>query len=83
MSVTAATVQVEDYRVDYTVSSLSDVTVPISNAALLKSLIVSAAPVAELSQALVVPLVELKLQYLLQRLPKFPASMVCYMTYQP
>lgn len=74
--ISVTTVTDGEYRVDYTMSNLSEVTSPLKSVEHLRSLIVKGTSVHELSLALVQPIVDLKLQYLLRRLPSFPQNMV-------
>lgn len=74
--ISVTTVTAGDYRVDYTMSNLSEVTSPLKSIEHLRSLILKGTSVHELSLALVQPIVDLKLQYLLRRLPPFPQNMV-------
>lgn len=74
--VSATAVTAGDYRVDYTMSNLSEVTSPLKSVEQLRSLILKGPSVHELSLALVQPIIDLKLQYLLCRLPSFPPNMV-------
>lgn len=74
--ISVTTVTDGEYRVDYTMSNLSEVTSPLKSVEHLRSLILKGTSVHELSLALVQPIVDLKLQYLLRRLPSFPQNMV-------
>lgn len=74
--ISATTVTAEDYRVDYAMSNVAELTSPLKSVEHLRSLIVKGTSVHELSLALVQPIVDLKLQYVLRRLPSFPPNMV-------